>query len=233
MQNLLATEQAKFAALADDWWERDGSSRTLHDINPCRLAYIERYVRVPGARIIDVGCGGGILSESLATAGGRVLGIDATARVIDVARAHAAAGGLGIDYRVSTAADLDASHAHAYDAVTCMELVEHVPDADALIGDCARLVRPGGVVIVSTLNRTLRAWLLGVVAAEYLLGLLPRGTHDYRQFLKPSELAACARRHGLTLTNISGMHYNPVTRRARLTRRPAVNYLASLARDAA
>lgn len=230
--NLLPGEQAKFGALADGWWDRDGASRTLHDINPCRLAYIQDHVALAGARVLDIGCGGGILSEALAAAGARVVGIDATAAVIDVARRHASAGALAIDYVVATSGELDATFSAAFDVVVCMELVEHVPDADALIGDCARLVRPGGQVFFSTLNRNLGAWLLGVVVAEYALGLLPRGTHDYHQFLKPSELAASARRHGLRLADISGMDYNPFSRRARLARSPSVNYLACLVRDA-
>ncbi len=230
--NLFPGEQAKFGALADGWWDSDGASRTLHDINPCRLAYIQDYATLAGTRVLDVGCGGGILSEALAAAGAHVVGLDATPAVIDVARRHAAESRLAVDYMVGLSGELDPTFSAAFDVVVCMELIEHVPDADALIGDCARLVRPGGHVFFSTLNRTPQAWLLGIVAAEYALGLLPRGTHDYGQFLKPSELAASARDHGLRLLDISGMDYNPLTRRARRSRRPGVNYLASLIRDA-
>lgn len=229
--NLLPGEQRKFGALADGWWDRDGPSRTLHDINPCRLGYIQDHAVLGGARVLDVGCGGGILSEALAAAGARVVGLDATPEVIAVARRHAAEQALAIEYLVGLSGELGTAYSGAFDVVTCMELVEHVPDADALVADCARLVRPGGQVFFSTLNRTPRAWLLGVVAAEYALGLLPRGTHDYARFLKPSELAASARRHGLRVVDIRGMDYNPFTRRARLAASPALNYLACLTRD--
>ncbi|MGE0483431.1 MAG: bifunctional 2-polyprenyl-6-hydroxyphenol methylase/3-demethylubiquinol 3-O-methyltransferase UbiG [Gammaproteobacteria bacterium] len=231
--NLDPSERDNFAALAACWWEPDGASRTLHDINPCRLRYVGDRVTLAGARVADIGCGGGLLSEALARAGAQVTAIDASPELITVAREHAAQGGLVIDYRVLLSADLAQEAAGRFDVVTCMELVEHVPDADALLADCAALLAPGGSLFVSTLNRTARAYALGVVAAEYVLGLVPRGTHDYNRFVRPSELAAAARRRGLAVLDVSGMLYNPFTRRARVVREPGVNYLVHLRRDAA
>ena len=231
--NLDPAERARFAELADAWWDTDGPSRTLHDINPCRLAYICRDRDLRGWAVADIGCGGGLVSEALARAGARVSAIDASPELIAVAAAHARAAGVVVDYRVALAAELAASCAGTFDLVTCLELLEHVPDPDALMGDLARLLKPGGELVVSTLNRGPRAYLLGIVAAEYLFGLVPRGTHDYAQFIRPAELAASARRHGLTLEDVSAMRYNPLTRRASLGGRPQVNYLARLRRAAA
>lgn len=232
MANLNPEERSRFAALAASWWDPDGSSRTLHDINPCRLAYVGEGLDLNGLRVADIGCGGGILSVALARAGARVTAVDATPELIDVAIGHAAGLALSIDFRVQLSAELAAAEPAAYDIVTCMELIEHVPDATALIGDCAALLKPGGRLIVSTLNRTPAAWALGIVAAEYVLDLVPRGTHDYAQFLRPAELAAAARLHGLEVMDISAMRYNPLTRRARLGGAPQVNYLARLQRPA-
>lgn len=232
MANLNPEERSRFAALAASWWDPDGSSRTLHDINPCRLAYVGEGLDLNGLRVADIGCGGGILSVALARAGARVTAVDATPELIDVAIGHAAGLALSIDFRVQLSAELAAAAPAAYDIVTCMELIEHVPDATALLGDCAALLKPGGRLIVSTLNRTPAAWALGIVAAEYVLDLVPRGTHDYAQFLRPAELAAAARLHGLEVMDISAMRYNPLTRRARLGGAPQVNYLARLQRPA-
>ncbi|MEX2479273.1 MAG: bifunctional 2-polyprenyl-6-hydroxyphenol methylase/3-demethylubiquinol 3-O-methyltransferase UbiG [Gammaproteobacteria bacterium] len=233
MENLDPVSRDHFSDLAARWWERDGPSRTLHDINPCRLDYVRNGRRLAGLSIADIGCGGGLLSEALARDGARVTAIDASPELIAVATVHAASEALEIDYRTALSSTLAASEPGRYDIVTCMELIEHVPDADALLSDCARLLAPQGELVVSTLNRHPAAYALGIVAAEYVLGLVPRGTHDYAQFLRPAELAACARRHGLVLEDVRGMRYNPFTRRARLGGPPLINYLARLRNTAA
>lgn len=228
--NLNPDEREKFANLASDWWDRDGPCRTLHDINPCRLDYLSKAMDLEGKRIADIGCGGGILSAALATSGAKVTAIDASAELIDVAREHARANDLVIDFRAQMSNELAREAAASFDLVVCMELIEHVPDADALITDCAELLRDGGQLVVSTLDRGPMAYALGIVAAEYLLRLVPRGTHDYTKFLRPSELAACARRHGLEVLDVSAMHYNPVTRSAHCGGKPRVNYFARFRR---
>ena len=231
--NLDPEERDKFAELAPAWWDESGPCRPLHDLNPCRLDYVATRMELSGAAIADVGCGGGILSEALARKGARVTGIDATRELIDLACEHALQSALEIDYRLGTSSELAASDAAGFDAVVCMELIEHVPDPDALLADCARLVKPNGLLVVSTLNRTPAAYAFGIVAAEYAFSLLPRGTHDYAKFIKPSELARSARRYGLMLEDVSGMAYNPLTRHARLRRSPVVNYFASFRRTGA
>ncbi|MBX9605866.1 MAG: bifunctional 2-polyprenyl-6-hydroxyphenol methylase/3-demethylubiquinol 3-O-methyltransferase UbiG [Gammaproteobacteria bacterium] len=228
--NLDTAERDKFAALASEWWDDAGAARTLHDINPCRLDYVQRQCRLDGALLADVGCGGGIFSESLARAGARVTAIDAAAELIEVARRHAQGAATPVHYETLTAEALAARQPAHFDVVTCMELVEHVPSPASLIDACARLLRPGGVLVMSTLNRGPLAYAAGIVLAEYVLRLLPRGTHDYAQFLRPAELAALAREAGLVTRDIRGMHYNPLTRRARLVGAPVVNYLATFAR---
>ncbi len=228
--NLDGDERDRFATLAAQWWDADGPLRTLHDINPCRLEYIAAACPLDGRRVADIGCGGGLLSTALAARGAQVTAIDAAPELIEVARAHGKAHGLDIDYRAELCAALATREPRAFDLVVCMELVEHVPDVDALIGDCAQLLRDGGELVVSTLNRTPAAYVTAILGAEYVLGLLPRGTHDYERFLRPAELARCARRHGLELLDVSGMRYNPITRRARLGGAPRVNYLARLRR---
>jgi 2-polyprenyl-6-hydroxyphenyl methylase/3-demethylubiquinone-9 3-methyltransferase len=229
--NLNPDEHAKFSALAAEWWDRDGPCRTLHDINPCRLDYLAGQIALTDARVLDVGCGGGILSEAMAARGARVRGLDASAALIGVARDHAREQALVIEYCATTVEAWRAHTQERYDAVVCMELIEHVPDPDALLGACAALLLPHGTLVVSTLNRTFAAWLGGVVIAEYVLGLLPRGTHDYRQFVRPSELARAARAHGLDLIDVRGMRYQPLTRRATLCDSARINYLATLRRN--
>lgn len=228
--NIDPAERDHFSALAARWWDHDGPMRTLHDINPVRLAYVEGRRALAGLRAADIGCGGGLLCEAMATRGAMVTGTDASLEVIEVARQHAAANGLDIDYRAVLSAQMARELSGRFDLVTCMELLEHVPDPEALLDDCAALLVPGGDLFVSTLNRTPTAYLLGIVAAERVLDLVPRGTHDYAQFIKPSELAAAARQSGFEVIHVQGMVYNPVTRRARLTGRPRVNYLAHLRR---
>ena len=230
--NVDPAETAKFDAHAGRWWDAAGPLRTLHDINPVRLAWIAGHVRLGGTRVVDVGCGGGVLSEALAGAGAQVTGIDLAADALSAAREHAAKGGLSIDYRELSAADLAAEAPGRFAIVTCMELLEHVPDPAALVRACAGLLAPGGWAFFSTLSRTPRAYAQAVLAAEYALRLLPRGTHDYARFLRPAELAGLCRGAGLDVVDLSGLAYNPLTRRASLRRAVDVNYLLAARKPA-
>ena len=225
--NVDDTEVAKFSALASRWWDPDGEFRPLHQLNPVRTEYVARLVRLSGARVADVGCGGGLLSESLAARGADVLGIDASEDAIAVARAHLEESDLEVDYRMATAESLAESAPRRFDLVTCMELIEHVPDAGALMDACARLARPGGTVIFSTINRNAKAYAFAIVAAEYVLGMLPRGTHDYARFVRPSELARWGRGANLRLADVTGIAWSPLAQGFRLCRDPAINYLAA------
>lgn len=232
--NADAAEIGKFAELAARWWDPDGPLRTLHAINPLRLGYLADHVRLEGAQVLDVGCGGGLMSEAMARAGARVVGIDLAADSVAVAREHAAASGLEIDYRVESAEQAAERLPAGFDIVTCLEMLEHVPDPAAVVAACARAVRPGGTVLFSTINRNAKSFMLAIVGAEYLLGLLPRGTHDYLKLLRPSELAASARASGLTVAELTGLHFNPLTQRYWLGGNVDVNYfaLATRATDA-
>jgi len=223
--NVDPAETAKFDAHAGQWWDTRGPLRTLHEINPVRLAWIAGHVRLDGARMVDVGCGGGVLSEALARAGATVTGIDLAADALVAAREHAIGQGLAIDYREVSAAALAVSAPGSFDVLVCMELIEHVPDPAALVQACADLLRPGGLAFFSTLNRHPKAYAQAVLAAEYALRLLPRGTHDYARFLRPAELAGLCRVAGLDVVDLAGLGYNPLTRRARLRRQVDVNYL--------
>ncbi len=225
--NVSPREIARFEELASRWWDPDGESRPLHDLNPVRAAYVAARVPLAGARVADVGCGGGLLSEALARAGAHVVGIDMGEAVIDVAQLHLHESELDVDYRVQSSADLAAAEPASFDAVCCMELIEHVPDPAELVADLATMLEPDGQLFMSTLNRTPAAFGAAIIGAEYVARLLPRGTHHYRQFIKPSELARLLRHNGLDLTDVSGMAYNPLTRKARLSRNAAVNYLMS------
>ncbi|WP_257388933.1 bifunctional 2-polyprenyl-6-hydroxyphenol methylase/3-demethylubiquinol 3-O-methyltransferase UbiG [Tahibacter caeni] len=231
-ENVDRSETAKFDRLASRWWDPDGESRPLHDLNPVRLAYVAERVSLRGARVLDVGCGGGLLSEALAAAGADVTAIDLAPGVLDVARLHLYESGLKVDYREISAEALAEQQPGSFDAITCMEMLEHVPDPASIVDACTRLLKPGGRWFASTLNRTPQAFALGIVGAEYLLRLLPRGTHHYRQFIRPSELAAALRASGLELDDLRGLEYNPLTRRARLVDSVAVNYLASARKPA-
>ncbi|WP_313919667.1 bifunctional 2-polyprenyl-6-hydroxyphenol methylase/3-demethylubiquinol 3-O-methyltransferase UbiG [Tahibacter sp.] len=231
-ENVDRSETAKFDRLANRWWDPDGESRPLHDLNPVRLAYVASRVGLRGARVLDVGCGGGLLSEALAAAGAEVTAIDLAPGVLDVARLHLYESNLRVDYREISAEALAAQQPGSFDAITCMEMLEHVPDPGSVIEACSRLLKPGGRWFASTLNRTPQAFALGIVGAEYLLRLLPRGTHHYRQFIKPSEMAAALRAADLTLEDLRGLEYNPLTRRARLVSSVAVNYLVCAAKPA-
>lgn len=223
--NVSHREIARFEELAARWWDPDGESRPLHDLNPTRTDWIASHVELAGARVADVGCGGGLLSEALARAGAIVTGIDLGEAVIDVARLHLYESSLSVDYHVQSSADLAQAEPASFDAACCMELVEHVPDPAALVADLAAMLKPGGHLFMSTLNRTPASFAAAIVGAEYLTHLLPRGTHHYRQFVKPSELARMARHAGLMVGDIDGIAYNPLTRSARVVRHTAVNYL--------
>lgn len=220
-------ELAKFDRIASRWWDPEGEFKPLHQINPLRLDYVERCLGgLANRSIVDVGCGGGLLSEAMARRGARVLGIDLAERSLAVARLHAAEAHIAVDYQLTGVEELAQSRPHEFDAVTCMELLEHVPNPAASISACARLLRPGGAAIFSTINRNPKAYLLAIIGAEYVLRLLPCGTHDYRQFIRPSELAAWARAQGLLLQDLRGLGYNPITRRYALSHDVSVNYLA-------
>jgi 2-polyprenyl-6-hydroxyphenyl methylase/3-demethylubiquinone-9 3-methyltransferase len=225
-------ELAKFSGLAGRWWDPQGPSRPLHDLNPVRLQYIERAAPLAGRAVVDVGCGGGILSEAMARRGARVLGIDLARAVLDVAELHAVQSGLEVEYRQIAAEALAELRPGEFDLATCMEMLEHVPDPAASLAALATLVRPGGDIIVSTLNRHPRAFAVAILGAEYVTGILPRGTHEYLKFIRPSELARWGREAGLTLRDLAGIGYNPVTRAFRLSSDTKVNYLAHFVRPA-
>jgi len=218
-------EVAKFNALAARWWDPEGEFKPLHDINPLRLDFIAERTELDGCKVIDVGCGGGLLSEALAARGAHVTGIDLADGALEVARLHLLESGLRVDYRATSAEALAAESPESYDVVTCMELLEHVPDPASLVMACARLARPGGRVFFSTLNRHPKAYLFAIIGAEYVLRMLPRGTHDYAKFIRPAELAAALRSAGLSLHEMKGLSYNPFERRYRLGRDIDVNYL--------
>ncbi|SDO06264.1 3-demethylubiquinone-9 3-methyltransferase [Halomonas shengliensis] len=226
-------EIAKFEALAGRWWDREGEFKPLHDINPLRLDFIDARAGLAERRVLDVGCGGGILAEGMAHRGAEVTGIDLGEAPLGVARLHAEESGLAIDYRRVSVEALAEQAPGSFDVVTCLEMLEHVPDPASVVRACASLVKPGGQVFFSTLNRNPKALALGVVAAEYLLRLVPRGTHDYKRFIRPAELAGWCRQAGLAVREQSGLVYNPLTRRYRLHPSDvSVNYLMHCRRDA-
>jgi 2-polyprenyl-6-hydroxyphenyl methylase/3-demethylubiquinone-9 3-methyltransferase len=226
-------ELEKFSALAQSWWDPKGPSKPLHELNPLRLQYIERAVTLAGKPVLDVGCGGGILSEAMARAGAQVLGIDLSQAVLDVAELHAIENKVAAGYRAIAAEDLALERPGAFALVTCMEMLEHVPDPAASIRALAALTQPGGDVIVSTLNRNPLSFAVAIVGAEYIARVLPRGTHEYLKFIRPSELARWARAAGLELRDLTGIAYNPLTRSFRLSPNTDVNYLAHFSRPAA
>ncbi len=231
MDNADYNELRKFDDLAHRWWDPEGEFRPLHDINPIRLEYIERHTSMVGKQVVDVGCGGGILAEGMAARGAEVTGIDMAAQVIAVAKQHAEDAQLAIDYRVQAAESLAAEAAGQFDIVTCMELLEHVPDPRPTIAALATLAKPGGHVFLSTINRTPKAFMLAIVGAEYILRLLPRGTHDYAKLIRPAELDHWCRDAHLTAQAITGMAYNPILKTPRLTKSIDVNYLMYARRD--
>jgi 2-polyprenyl-6-hydroxyphenyl methylase/3-demethylubiquinone-9 3-methyltransferase len=224
--NFDPAELAKFSALAHRWWDPTSEFRPLHEINPLRLAHIERLAGgLAGKRIVDVGCGGGILAEAMAAKGATVTGIDLADKPLKVAMLHRMETGTNVDYRLVSAEDLAAEWPGAFDMVTCMEMLEHVPDPPAIVGACAKLVKPGGLVFFSTINRNAKSFAFAIVGAEYVLGLLPKGTHEYARFIRPSELSRACRDAGLAVFDLTGMTYNPFTKVYSLGRDVDVNYL--------
>ena len=225
-------ELEKFSRLAHRWWDPAGEFRPLHEINPLRLDWIAGHAELEGRAVLDVGCGGGILAEAMALRGARVTGIDLSDKALRVAELHLLESGLKIHYEKVPAGDFAARHAGEFDLVTCMKLLEHVPEPAAMVAACAALVKPGGQVFFSTINRNPKSYLFAVVGAEYVLGLLPKGTHDYARFIRPSELARWSREAGLLTDELLGMSYNPLTRRYALGPDCDVNYLMRCRRDA-
>ena len=227
MSNVDPLELEKFSQLAHRWWDPNSEFKPLHDINPLRLDHIDRLAGLNGKTVLDVGCGGGILSESMAARGAVVTGIDMGDKPLKVARLHLLESGISVDYRKIAAEDLATEQPQHYDVITCMEMLEHVPDPASIVHACARLLKPGGWCFFSTINRNAKAYLFAVIGAEYVLGLLPKGTHDYAKFLKPAELGAFCRDAGLTPGGITGMTYNPLTRIYALGGDASVNYILS------
>ncbi len=231
-QNIDPAELAKFDSLAARWWDTEGDFRPLHQINPLRLDWIRQYVDLRDRRVVDIGCGGGILAESMAEAGANVVGIDMAEGPLAVARLHQVESGVEVEYRQSTAEELAANEAGSYDVVTCLEMLEHVPDPSAVIRSCAELLKPGGDVFFSTINRNPKSFVFAIVGAEYILKLLPKGTHEYEKFIRPSELEQWARDAGLELQASMGLHYNPLTKNYWLAPHVDGNYMMHFRRPA-
>lgn len=225
MSNVDQQEIARFADMASRWWDPNGDMRPLHALNPVRLGYVSKHVSLVGAEVLDVGCGGGLLTEALSEAGATAVGIDAGDKVVAIAKLHALDSGCKANYEVSTAEAYAESHVEQFDIVTCMEMLEHVPDPGSVIKACQRLLKPGGWLFLSTINRTPAAFAGAIVGAEHVLKLLPRGTHEYAKFIKPSELAEWLRSCRMQLLDVSGVHYNPLSNEAAVGGPPTVNYL--------
>lgn len=228
--NVHLHEIHKFGSQAERWWDPNGEFKTLHDVNPLRLHFIQQYADLQGKQVVDVGCGGGILTEGLAKAGADALGIDLSEELIDVADLHGLESGVTASYRKVSAEALADEQPQGFDHVTCMEMLEHVPDPASIIRSCATLVKPGGMVFFSTLNRVPKAYLLAIVAAEHVMKMVPKGTHDYKTFIKPSELCQSARHAGLELQGMIGIEYNPFNKRFSLGKNIDVNYIAAFRR---
>jgi 2-polyprenyl-6-hydroxyphenyl methylase/3-demethylubiquinone-9 3-methyltransferase len=228
--NIDPNEVAKFDELASRWWDKNGELKTLHEVNPLRLGYINENAPLQGKQVLDIGCGGGILTESMAKLGANVTGIDMSAAALTAAKLHLHESGLAINYLQRTAEAMATEHPGHFDIITCLEMLEHVPDPAAVITACAHLVKPGGDVFFSTLNRNLKSYLFAIIGAEYLLNLIPKNTHDFAKFIRPSELATWSRHAGLELIDMIGIHYNPLTKKYSLEKDISVNYLVHLQR---
>lgn len=230
--NVDPAEIDKFQSIASRWWDRESEFKTLHEINPLRVTYIEKQAQgVEGKEILDVGCGGGILAEALAHKGAQVTGIDVAELSLKVAKMHLHESGLEVDYQLSTVEDFAQQNAARFDIVTCLEILEHVPDPASIVASASRLLKPDGLLCLSTLNRNPKSFALAILGAEYILRILPRGTHEYKKFIKPSELAATLRANGMQLRDITGISYNPITRNYSLGRDIDVNYLMTASLD--
>jgi 2-polyprenyl-6-hydroxyphenyl methylase/3-demethylubiquinone-9 3-methyltransferase len=228
--NVDEQELDKFSQLAHKWWDKNSEFKPLHEINPLRLDYIDDFSALAGKRVLDVGCGGGILSESMALRGAEVTGVDLAKKSLKVAQLHSLESGVAVDYRCIAVEQLAQEAPESFDVVTCMEMLEHVPDPQSVVRSCARLVRPGGWVFFSTLNRNAKSYMLAIIGAEYVLGMLARGTHEYARFLKPSELGRMAREAALDVKDVRGMSYNPLTRVYALGADTSVNYMIATRR---
>ena len=226
-QNVDPAELAKFGALASRWWDPSSEFKPLHDINPLRLNHIDKLAKLAGKRVLDVGCGGGILAESMAAKGAVVTGIDLSEKPLGVAKLHLLESGQKVDYQLSAAEDLAAKSPATFDCITCMEMLEHVPDPASTVAASMALVKPGGWVFFSTLNRNPKSFLFAIVGAEYILNMLPKGTHEYRRFITPAELSQMARNAGLNVVNFTGMTYNPFTKHYALNDDVSVNYIVA------
>ncbi|PHV11767.1 bifunctional 2-polyprenyl-6-hydroxyphenol methylase/3-demethylubiquinol 3-O-methyltransferase UbiG [Chitinimonas sp. BJB300] len=232
-RNVDDAELAKFAGLAHKWWDKESEFRPLHEINPLRLGFIDNHANLAGKRVLDVGCGGGILSEAMVQAGASVTGLDLAEKSLKIAKLHGLESGVTVDYRCLAVEELAAAEPASFDAVTCMEMLEHVPEPASVVAAVAQLVKPGGWVFFSTINRNPKAYLHAVVGAEYILGLLARGTHEYAKFIKPSELARMARNNGLEMVELKGMGYDLIAKSYHLNDDATVNYLLACRKSAA
>jgi len=228
--NIHQAQIEKFNVLANEWWNHSGVFKSLHEINALRLNWIEKQISLPGKKIVDIGCGGGILAEAIASKGGDVTGIDIAKEVIDIAKSHSVKSGLSIQYHVTTAEEMAKKEFHQYDIVTCMEMLEHTPNPESVVKACAHLAKPGGYIFFSTLNRNFKSFVYAIIGAEYILQLLPKGTHRHSQFITPAELSRYARKAGLSIANITGITSNLLGRNFKLSKNMDVNYMLSFAK---
>ncbi|MEO6171734.1 MAG: bifunctional 2-polyprenyl-6-hydroxyphenol methylase/3-demethylubiquinol 3-O-methyltransferase UbiG [Arenimonas sp.] len=227
-ENVSRAEIDKFGALANRWWDENGPQKALHQLNPARLNYVAKLLPLRDKKILDVGCGGGLLSEALAREGAQVVALDLAEELIEIAKLHLYESNVKVDYRLQSVESLAEEIPTQFDAITCMEMLEHVPDPSSILRACAKLLKPGGKLFISTLNRTPAAFAIAIVGAEYLANLLPKGTHEYQKFIKPSELAGWARAEGFNVLDISGLAYNPISGKAWVNDRTDINYLMTL-----